>query len=308
MTTLPEFYPASSILMLRPKTFGFNSLTAESNAFQQNPTHFDYTAIENEFDSLVEKIRATGIEVLVLEDSIDPPKPDAVFLNNWISTHEDGSVFIYPMEAVNRRIERRPELIEVLYGAYIFSSFSDLSATEKENQILEGTGSMVLDHVNRHVFAAISSRTDKKLTEVWAKNMNYDCTCFHAFDEQGKAIYHTNVLMSVGEDYAVVCLDAILNPLEKKNMIAYFKKAKKTLIDISFQQMNSFAGNCIQLKNKASKKFIVLSGSAYASLNADQIEKLTAESDLIIGKIPTIETIGGGSVRCMIAENFLEKR
>jgi len=302
-----ELYPASAILMLRPKSFGFNALTAESNAFQQN-SKVDYSLIESEFDQLVEKIRAAGIEVLVLEDSIDPPKPDAVFLNNWISTHEDGSVFIYPMEAVNRRIERRAELIEQLYGSYIFSSFSDLSATEKKNQILEGTGSMVLDHVNRHVFAAISSRTNQELVESWAKNRQYDCTCFHAFDPQGKAIYHTNVMMSIGEDYALICLDSILNPLEKKAMIAYFKKAKKTLIDITFQQMNSFAGNCIQLKNKDDQKFIVLSSTAYASLNADQIELLTAESDLIIGNIPTIEKIGGGSVRCMIAENFLEKR
>jgi hypothetical protein len=304
---MKSLYPASAILMLRPKSFGFNTLTADSNSFQQN-SKVDYSLIETEFDQLVEKIRAAGIEVLVLEDSIDPPKPDAVFLNNWISTHEDGSVFIYPMEAVNRRIERRAELIEQLYSSYIFSSFNDLSATEKENQILEGTGSMVLDHTNRHVFSAISSRTDQELAITWAKNMNYDSTCFHAFDAQGKAIYHTNVMMSIGEDYALICMDYILNPLEKKTIMAYFKKAKKTLIDITFQQMNSFAGNCIQLKNKDDQKYIVLSSTAYASLNADQIELLTAESDLIIGNIPTIEKVGGGSVRCMIAENFLEKR
>lgn len=302
------FYPASSIFMLRPKRFGFNLLTAESNVFQNEVNDFNYSVILAEFDELADKIRSNGIEVVVLEDSEEPPKPDAIFLNNWISTHEDGSVFIYPMEAVNRRIERRPELIEQLYKTYIFSSFNDLSTTEKENQILEGTGSMVLDHTNRHVFAAISSRTDQELANIWAKNMQYKCTCFHAFDKQGKAIYHTNVMMSIGEDYVVVCLDSILNPLEKKAMIAYFKKAKKTLIDITLQQMNSFAGNCIQLRNKDDQKFCVLSSTAYASLNADQIELLTAESDLIIGNVPTIEKVGGGSVRCMIAENFLEKR
>lgn len=304
---MSELYPTSSILMLRPKNFGYNPLTADSNSFQQN-VKVEYSAVVYEFEQLVEKIRAVGIDVLVLEDNLDPPKPDAIFLNNWISTHEDGSVFIYPLEAVNRRIERRAELIEQLYNSYIFSGFSDLSATEKEGKFIEGTGSMVLDHNHRHVFAAISSRTNQDLVQTWAKNMQYDCTCFHAFDEFGKAIYHTNVMMSIGDDYALACMSTILNPMERKAIIAYFKKAKKTLIDISYHQMNSFAGNCIQLKNKDHQKFIVISSSAYASLNADQIEKLTTESDLIIGHIPTIEKVGGGSVRCMIAENFLEKR
>lgn len=301
-------YPASSILMLRPKQFGFNLLTAESNAFQNSLVDFNYSTIEAEFDELIEKIRSNGIEVIVLEDSEEPPKPDAVFLNNWISTHEDGSVFIYPMEAENRRIERRAELIEQLYSSYIFSSFNDISSSEKEGLFLEGTGSLVIDHENRHVFAAISSRTNQQLAEKWAKQMGYEFTYFHAFDESGKAIYHTNVLMSIGAEYMVVCLDSILNPLEQKTIKSYCKNNDKTLIDISFQQMNSFAGNCIQLQNKEGQKLIVISSTAYASLKAEQIDLLTTSSDLIIGNIPTIEKIGGGSVRCMIAENFLEKR
>lgn len=301
-------YPASKILMLRPKRFGFNLLTADSNAFQNSLTDFNYSTIEDEFDDLIKKIHSQGIDVTVLEDSAEPPKPDAIFLNNWISTHEDGGVFIYPMEAENRRIERRPELIEQLYGSYIFSGFSDISSSEKKGQFLEGTGSLVIDHINRHVFAALSSRTSQQLVESWAKQMNYEFTCFHAFDESGKAIYHTNVLMSIGEEYMVVCMDSILNPLEQKMIKTYCKNNSKVLIDISFQQMNSFAGNCIQLQNKQEQKFIVISSTAYASLKAEQIELLTTNSDLIIGNIPTIEKIGGGSVRCMIAENFLEKR
>lgn len=303
-----SLYPASSIIMLRPKSFGYNSYTAESNAFQSNEFTFENSIIEKEFDNLADKIRNAGIVVDVWEDDIHPPRPDAVFINNWISTHEDGSVFIYPMEAVNRRIERRAELIEQLYDAYIFSSFKDLSTSEKDNLFLEGTGSMVIDHINRHVFAAISSRTDKKLAENWANRMQYDCTTFHAFDQAGKAIYHTNVLMSIGVDYAIVCLEAIIHPIEKRRMEEYFKKVKIGLIEISMEQMNSFAGNCIQLQNKEGQKFIVLSSTAYSTLNSNQIEQLTSHSELIIGNIKHIERIGGGSVRCMIAENFLERR
>lgn len=300
-------YPASSIIMLKPKRFGFNELTASSNVFQQKLS-LDYTKINLEFNQLVVNIKSVGIDVLTLEDTEDPPKPDAVFLNNWISTHEDGSVFIYPMEAINRRIERRAELIEQIYNSFIFSSFNDLSSTEKEGKFLEGTGSLVIDHLNRTVYATISSRTNEDLVKDWASQMHYTSTCFHAFDQSGKAIYHTNVLMSIGEEYAIICLEAIPNPLEKARILSNLEKGGKRLINISYKQMNAFAGNCLQLSNKDGKKFIVISSTAYSSLSSEQISLLTSESDLIIGNIPTIEKIGGGSVRCMIAENFLEKR
>lgn len=300
-------YPVSSIIMLKPKRFGFNELTASSNIFQQKLS-LDYSKINLEFNQLVANIKSVGIDVLTLEDTEDPPKPDAVFLNNWISTHEDGSVFIYPMEAINRRIERRAELIEQIYNSFVFSSFNDLSSTEKEGKFLEGTGSLVIDHLNRTVYATISSRTNEDLVKNWATQMHYTSFCFHAFDQSGKAIYHTNVFMSIGEDYAIICLEAIPNPLEKARILSNLEKGGKRLINISYKQMNAFAGNCLQLRNKDGKKFIVISSTAYSSLSSEQISLLTSESDLIIGNIPTIEKIGGGSVRCMIAENFLEIR
>ncbi len=300
-------YPASSILMLRPKRFGFNELTACSNVFQQNLV-LNHIEIDREFNQLVANIELAGIEVLILEDTNEPPKPDAVFLNNWISTHEDGSVFIYPMESINRRIERRAELIERIYNDFIFGSFNDISRTEKEGKFLEGTGSLVIDHLNRTVYASISSRTNEDLVKSWASPMQYASTCFHAFDQSGKAIYHTNVLMSIGEEIAIICLEAIPNPLEKKQILTNLKTGGKKLINITYKQMNAFAGNCIQLRNKDGKKFIAISSTAYSSLSSEQIGLLTSNSDLIIGTIPTIEKIGGGSVRCMIAENFLEKR
>jgi hypothetical protein len=296
----------SHILMIRPVNFGYNEETAGSNAFQKRGT--DNQAVHeralHEFDNMVNVLRENGVDVTVVDDTVEPYKPDSIFPNNWVSFHDDGNVFLYPMQAENRRLERREDIIAKLEDHFAVKHVIDLSRFEAEGKFLEGTGSMVLDRQNKIAYACISPRTNREVLNLFCEQTSYKAICFDAVDEYGKAIYHTNVLMCIGSKFAVVCLDSIPNPHEKI-VVTESLKSTKEIIDISFEQMNQFAGNMLEVKNKANENLIVMSKSAYKSLLNEQTVTLEKYGKLIYADINTIETNGGGSARCMMAEVHL---
>jgi hypothetical protein len=300
-------YIANKIIMVRPVRFGYNPQTAQSNAFQ---VEVDLTVEEiqakavAEFDAMAESLRETGIEVLVFEDTQDPFTPDSVFPNNWFSTHFDGTLCLYPMEAQARRLERSPVIISDLQRNFAVTRVLDFSDYEKTGKFLEGTGSLILDHQNRIAYACLSSRTNEELLANWATAMDFEVVKFHSFDEPGKAVYHTNVMMCLGVDFAVVCRESITDERERENFVNKLRQTGKEIIEISFEQMNSFAGNMLLLQNKKHEKFLLMSQTAFKSLNPNQIEKLETYANIKSFDIDIIEKCGGGSVRCMIAENF----
>jgi len=300
-----------TLLMIRPKNFGPNAETQEDNAFQcestaeQAPKIIE-TAIR-EFDEMVAELRRNDIEVIVVEDTDAPVKPDAIFPNNWFTTHENGSIVTYPMMAPSRQAERREDIIEQLSESQGYKKRYGFEYHEAEEQYLEGTGSMVLDRVNKIVYACLSQRSEIKVLEKFAVLYNYHKIVFHAVDQNGDAIYHTNVLMAMGVDYVVICLETLTDEVERAEVIASFKKTGKEIIDISTAQLNAFAGNMLQVRSKLGEPFLVMSESAYKSLNINQIDRLLSHNKIISTAIPTIEKYGGGSVRCMIAEIFATK-
>ena len=300
-----------SILMVRPAAFGFNEQTAESNAFQNKLTIESSginQLVQEEFEAFVQKLRANEIDVLVIEDDPVAKNPDAVFPNNWISLHSDGTVVLYPMCTPNRRTERRPDIIEILKQNYSVSKVIDLSFQESENRFLEGTGSIIFDHINKLAYACLSPRTDKDLFIDTCKLLGYDPVYFDAVDANGTAVYHTNVLMCVAEQFVVICLEAVQDAKEREMIQASFKRAGQEIIDISYGQMSHFAGNLLSLKNKAGKLFLAASQSAVGSLSSHQVKRIEKYCTILPLPIPTIETIGGGSARCMMAENFLPEK
>jgi hypothetical protein len=299
----------SHILLIRPAGFGFNTETAGTNAFQNHlqESNTQRKALE-EFDAVAATLRAAGIQVIIFEDTKDPLKPDAIFPNNWISLHADGTIVLYPMLAPNRRIEKRPDIVEYLGAQFAVSNVLDLSAHEAEGVFLEGTGSIVFDHVNRVAYAAISPRTSKRLFIQLAEHLGYKPVLFQALDEQGKEVYHTNVVMCVGNGFAVICADCIADEAEKNTVIKCLADGGLEIIYISRGQMNSFAGNMLALRSKAGENILILSQTAFDSLEAAQRAVLSKYCRLLPLFIPTIETIGGGSARCMIAEIFLPAR
>ena len=297
----------SNILMIRPVAFGLNTQTADSNAFQDKKASQEAVQ-ENalqEFDDFVAKLRANDIDVTVIEDTANPHTPDSIFPNNWISFHEDGAVYIYPMQAENRRLERRADLIEQLKSNFKINNVYDLSAVEKEGIYLEGTGSMVLDRENKIAYACLSIRTQEKALAQFREESGYTAVKFHAFDQNGFAIYHTNVMMCVGDKFVVVCLDTVTDEAEKANLLTSFHKTGKKIVEISLDQMNQFAGNMLQLKNRNGKRFIIMSERAFLSLNDVQKNILTSFATPLYSSLNTIENNGGGSARCMIAEIHL---
>lgn len=299
---------ANAILLIRPANFGFNRETATSNAFQNNLaiSNEELAAkVTEEFDRFVKDLRAKDVEVVVVDDTASPVKPDAIFPNNWISFHPDGQVILYPMHAANRRLERRIDIIEKLREGYFISKVDDLSGHELKNKFLEGTGSIVFDHRNKIAYACISPRTDKLLFEQLCAGLGYRTISFDATDSNGQQIYHTNVMMCIGDGFSVICLDSIADKNEKANVKGSLENSGLEVIDISFMQMNSFAGNMLQIQNRAGKKLLVMSELAFNSLQPDQKQRLTKYTELLPISISTIETIGGGSARCMMAELFL---
>lgn len=302
-----------TILMVRPRHFGFNPETANNNSFQSNTSRLSATEISakavEEFDAFVAKLRGAGIEVIVVQDSDQPAKTDAVFPNNWFTTHEQGELVTYPMFSPIRRTERQDYAIEQLAADFEINKWIHLEDKELEGRFLEGTGSMILDRVNRIVYACRSIRTDEGLMDEFCRWMDYEAVIFDAYDREGIPIYHTNVMMALGTTYVVICLDAIRNEEQRLILNECFERTGKEVITISLEQMNAFAGNMLQVRNtEGDKTFLVMSEQAYRSLMPEQIDRIKRHSEMLYSPIYTIETFGGGSARCMMAEVFLERK
>jgi len=301
-----------SVIMIRPANFGFNEETAENNAFQSSEGTLTKEEIKEkaikEFDALVSKLTKVGINVQIIDDTDKPIKTDAVFPNNWLSTHENGVMITYAMFAPSRRAERREDILEGLEKDYVVHKHYSFDFYEEDSQYLEGTGSMVFDRKNKILYACLSPRTEARVLEKFAVLMSYRKVVFHATDKNGNAIYHTNVMMAIGVDFAVVCLDTIKNEVELKDIKRSLEQTGKEIIEISEDQMNEFAGNMMQLSSTEGKPYLLMSAKAYKSLDEGQIERLSERTEIIKASIPTIEKYGGGSVRCMVAENFLTAR
>ncbi len=300
---------AKTLLMVCPDHFGFNKETAQSNAFQKNieGDQIQVTACK-EFEKAVEKIRSKGIEVITFPSPKNSICPDAVFPNNWFSTHPDGTLIIYPMLTQNRRTERNPEIIDYLEKHFMVSKKIDLSNLESQGKILEGTGSLVFDPTSKLVYACVSPRTDEDSVHHVCTLLDCSALLFEAKDLKGKPIYHTNVVMAIGKKFVIICLESIENLLERHLIRESLVLTGKKIIEINFPQMNSFAGNMLEVENKEGKSFLILSETALKSLDKEQIQTLETFTELLPLSIPTIESIGGGSARCMLAEIYLSNR
>jgi len=300
----------SSVFMVRPDHFGFNTETAKSNAFQKEILIGENSQIRKaalaEFDAFVCKLQDHNIDVKVFDSSKNKHDPDAVFPNNWISFHEGGTVIIYPMLTKNRRVERRKEIVDELGKSFEIKRIIDLSSEELKGRILEGTGSIVFDHANKFAYANASDRTNQNLFSEVCKLLGYRGIFFKAVDESGKDIYHTNVLMTIGEEFAVICKEAI-DARDRGVVVDNLKACGLEVIEISFDQMNHFAGNMIQVKSKDEKNYLVMSQTAFEILTETQKEQLSKYADFIHSDIHTIESVGGGSARCMIAGIHLNR-
>ena len=285
-------------------------MTASSNVFQGRsgvtPAEQQQEAAR-EFDGLVDALRAAKIEVVVVDDTPEPHTPDSIFPNNWVSFHADGRVVLYPMEAVNRRTERRPDIIERLVDEFGFqvTEVLDLSEHENSGHYLEGTGSMVLDRVNRVAYACLSSRTQLDPLGDFAQRMGYDVVAFDAVDKDGVPIYHTNVLMNVGEALAVICDEAIVRDEQRDAVMTRLRESGRDVVSISYDQLDAFAGNMLELRSKEGDRVLAMSSQAWNSLNAEQRQVLQANGKIVSSPINNIESSAGGSVRCMLAEIHL---
>jgi len=301
----------STILMIRPAAFGFNEETAANNFFQSNPAvsqeELQRKALE-EFDNMVHLLKSHDVNVIVIEDTKKPTKPDAIFPNNWISTSPEGIVSVFPMYAPNRRTEKREDILQMLAEKFIVKDVQDWSEFEVEGRFLEGTGSMVIDHDNKMIYASVSERTSLPVLEKFASANGYQAIVFLAMDKKGRPVYHTNVVMSLGEDFAILCEEAIDEEWELIAVRQLLESTGHTIIPISKDQMHAFAGNMLQVQNKKGEKFLVLSQAACDSLNREQKQMLEAYAQLLPVAVPTIEEVEGGSLRCMMAEVFLEKK
>jgi hypothetical protein len=301
--------------MVRPARFAFNPQTAASNAFQtpSPPQSDDSVAAQEsalrEFDSLAAELVRAGVAVIAAEDTLSPVKPDAVFPNNWVSFHHDGTVVLYPMLAANRRWERREELVEQVTreGGFRITRTVDLSYREEQGKYLEGTGSLVLDRAQGVAYAALSPRTDLDVLGEFAQQLDYDLVTFDAFDSRGKPVYHTNVLMAVGSRFAVLCGDAITDRGHRDAVSAKLRATGHEVLEISMNQMIRFAGNILELTSP-SGTVIAMSTTAWKSFDAPQRRILEGHGSVVAAGIPVIEGLGGGGVRCMLAEIHLPKR
>lgn len=293
------------ILMIRPVAFTFNAQTAASNSFQKQEEANSET--QNlaliEFDSLVNKLNHVGVNVIVINDTNEPHKPDSIFPNNWISFHQNGEIAVYPMQAPNRRLERRFDILDQLGDTFVLNEIYDFTASENENKFLEGTGSMVLDRENKICYACLSPRTDLSLLEKFCTKFNYQLIHFIANDILGNAIYHTNVVMSVTSDFMIICKECIPNKVEIANILS---STNKQIIEISLAQLNQFAGNVLEVLGTDNKKYLVMSEQAFKAYTPAQIQAFEKHYIILHSPLYAIETNGGGSARCMMAEVFLK--
>lgn len=303
------------ILMIRPVAFRMNEQTAVNNYYQKvidglTPANVN-TKAQQEFDAFVEKLRAHGVNVLVVEDTLQPDTPDSIFPNNWISFHQSGDVVLYPMFAENRRLERREDVLDLLEEkGFFIENVLDYTLAEEANVFLEGTGSIILDRVNEKAYCALSPRADEELFIEFCEDMEYTPVIFTAFqtvDGARKPIYHTNVMMCIADTFAVICADCIDDKVERKMVLEQLKQDGKEIILISEEQVNHFAGNMLQVLGANQQKYLVMSSSAYQSLTPKQLEAIEKQNPIIHASLDIIEACGGGSARCMMAEVFLPK-
>ena len=295
--------------MIRPVSFVYNKETAVNNAFQsaaQQTANVQQQALE-EFDAFVQLLRSHGLDVTVVEDTPDPHTPDSIFPNNWVSFHSNGTVLLYPMFALNRRAERKAHVLDQIRRQFAIKELIDLSGYETQDIFLEGTGSMVLDRDNRIAYACLSARTHEKALAEFCRRMNYTPVLFEATDGNGQAIYHTNVMMCVADRYVVICLESIPSPVQQQQVTDAINRTGKTIIAITLRQMNHFAGNMLQVENKTGEKLLVMSSQAFESLTKEQVDALSSYNNILHSPLTTIESNGGGSARCMMAEVHLPR-
>mgnify|MGYP000980119575 FL=1 len=305
---------SNTILMIRPVNFRMNEQTAVNNYFQEDlelkNTDIN-TKAQEEFDAFVEKLRAVGINVIVENDDLLLDTPDSIFPNNWVSFHGNGDVAKYPMFAENRRRERRDEVFTRLEEeGFIIENIIDYSSAEHEGIFLEGTGSITLDRVNRKAYCALSPRADEELFIEFCEDFEFSPVIFTAnqtVDGKRLAIYHTNVMMCIAENFAVICLDTIDDKKERKNVVKHLKQDGKEIVSITEGQMHQFAGNMLQLRGDKDQRYLVMSEAAYKSLTPSQVKSIEKHCPIISSSLETIETCGGGSARCMMAEVFLPR-
>ncbi|RYJ50839.1 amidinotransferase [Flavobacterium petrolei] len=305
----------NSILMIRPVAFRMNEQTAVNNYYQKVldgllPATVNAKA-QQEFDAFVEKLTAVGVDVTVVDDTSNPDTPDSVFPNNWISFHENGDVALYPMFAENRRHERREEILDLLEEkGFVIHNIIDYTSAEEDGFFLEGTGSLLLDRANAKAYCALSPRADEELFIEFCEDFDYAPVIFEAFqtvDSERKLIYHTNVMMCLGETFAVICSDCIDDKKERKMVLDNLKENGKEIILITEAQMNNFAGNMLEVRGANDKRYLVMSTAAHQSLTPKQIEQLEKHAGILSSSLDTIEACGGGSARCMMAEIFLPR-
>ena len=295
---------AKNVLIIRPRNFRSNPQTATDNSFQK--VDIDSTEIQKnaelEFEGLKNLLEKNGIKVEVINITDNLDTPDDIFPNNWFSTHLNGTLVLYPMKAPNRRLERRKEIIELLHTRY--PNILDLSRNEDRGLFLEGTGSIVLDNTNKKAYAALSERTSSNLLYEWSKKMEYETITFTAYDDAGKLIYHTNVLLTIGKGFCIICAESIKDKDELRLIRKSFKDTGNEIIEISFSQLKKFCGNCIQLGNNSGESFLLMSTQAFEGFHPEQIATIEKYCKIIHAPLDTIESQGGGSARCMIAELF----
>ncbi len=308
--------PTNSILMIRPVAFRMNEQTAVNNYYQKVldglSSETVNTKAQEEFDTFVNKLRVVGIDVTVVDDTLEPSTPDSIFPNNWISFHENGDVVLYPMFAENRRLERREDILDVLEakGFEVNEEIMDYSSAEEDGFYLEGTGSIVLDRENGKAYCALSPRADEELFIEFCEDFDMSPIIFEAFqtvDGERKLIYHTNVMMCIGDSFAVICADCIDDKKERKMVLDSLKADGKEIVLISEDQMNNFAGNMLELVGSDERRYLIMSNSAHQSLNKKQIAQLEEHITILSSSLDTIEACGGGSARCMMAEIFLPR-
>ena len=305
----------NSILMIRPVAFRMNEQTAVNNYYQKVldgllPATVNAKAQE-EFDAFVKKLRSVGVNVIVVDDTLSPDTPDSIFPNNWISFHENGDVVLYPMFAENRRLERREEILDILEDeGFVINEIMDYTEAEMDSIFLEGTGSLLLDRANGKAYCALSPRADEELFIEFCEDFDFAPVIFEAFQTvngERKLIYHTNVMMCLGETFAVLCADAIDDKKERKMVIDSLKNDDKQVILITEDQVNNFAGNMLEVKGADDRRYLVMSAAAHQSLTKKQITELEEHVTILSSILDTIEACGGGSARCMMAEIFLPR-
>jgi hypothetical protein len=299
----------SHLLMIRPVNFAFNAETAVNNAFQVagETDHVQETA-RGEFDGFVSLLRENGVDVTVVEDTPVPYTPDSIFPNNWVSFHADGTLLLYPMFAPNRRAERKPHVLQALADRFTIRQTLDLTGFEQQHLFLEGTGSMVLDRDQQIAYACLSPRTDRTVLEDFCEKMHYRAVIFDAVDAGGQPIYHTNVMMCVADRYVVICLDSIPDAGQRQLVSDSITTSGKVIIPISLRQMAHFAGNMLQVQNTSGERLLIMSSQAFQSLDQAQLDQLTAFNRILHAPLNTIESNGGGSARCLLAEIHLPEK